>query len=263
MCFDVWKRHIEGLKRLNLACNKFLHGFLRSLLERCLKGWRHHVSSCHYEHSLKRRLVRRFRRHLMERALGKWMLYLSLTIDSNVAKLLQSSLCPLGGRLALAKAATSTWRRLARRAGRRTGSMVEIARKFRKAVLTAVFSHRLLILFRAWRFSAQLKEYGRVRGCRLAIGAWQRWVRYKKHARCAVNTGDKVARRTEQILMYDVMAEWYGLLQLRFRQVLRSRARNHGLIGLSHCLCVYFTFNVSRPDSVSESRLEPCPRCWV
>ena len=224
MCFDLWKRHRGSLQRLHTGCTRFLHSFLRSHLTRCLKGWREQVSERYHAHSVKIRLVRRLRRRLVERVLGKWLLYLSLTTDSNVVKLLQSSICPLGGRLALAKASTITWRRLARRSGRSACKAVEIARKFRKAVLAAMFSQRLLLLIRAWRLLAQLKAYGRVRGCRLALRAWQWWVGYKEHTKCVVHTGDKVARRMEQLLMYEVMAEWYALLQLRFRQVVRIGA---------------------------------------
>lgn len=88
-------------------------------------------------------------------------------------------------------------------------------------VHSAVFSRRLLLLLRAWKFLVRVKQYSRLRVKRTCCNDWRLWKQWRKHAGRVQHTAIRVVKRRQQVLMYDVMAEWYCLLQRRFQQVVR------------------------------------------
>ena len=61
--------------------------------------------------------------------------------------------------------------------------------------------------------------------------AWQVYRSMREHERRLQHTGGMVARRTSLVLMYDVMSDWYSLVQLRFRQVFQDIS----LVYCPHC----------------------------
>jgi len=224
-CFIFWKHHLQALCQLEGACNKFLHGFLRRFLGACMQEWHRFVYARLARRSLYQRQEMKLSLHrhyaLVKRTFVRWVLSISLMIDETVAKLLDSNLCPLGGRLALAKAGRKAWQRLGRRRRQKQWRVMEIARKYRTDVSVAVFSRRALLFLRAWRLRARLGAYTRASLCRRSWKAWSDWKWRGKQAKHVEHIGRHIARRTQVLLMYDVMAEWYALLQLRFHQVVR------------------------------------------
>jgi len=227
-CWIVWKRYREVLVRLQRACNSFLYGFVRRFLSSWLHSWRGILRQRDTRSAVKDNVKRRGVDTLLVCAMRRWTVWLCMATDKIVVKLLNSAGCPLSGQLAIAKSASVAWRSQARASALALWRTLQISRHYRKGVLEAVFCRRLLQLLATWRWSVRLKALSfrlQTQWCarvkRRVWNEWQVWQDSRMHLRRVVHTGVLVTKRTHVVLMYQVVAEWYRLVQVRFQQVVR------------------------------------------
>jgi len=227
-CWIVWKRYREVLLRLQRGCNSFLYGFVRRFLSCWLHSWRCILSQRDTKSAVMDNVKRRGVRTLLVGAMRRWTVWLCMATDKIVVKLLHSAGCPLSGQLAIAKSASVAWRSQARASALALWRTLQISRHYRKGVVEAVFCRRLLQLLATWRWSVRLKALSfrlQTQWCarvkRRVWNEWQVWQDSRMHLRRVVHTGVLVTKRTHLVLMYQVVAEWYRLVEVRFQQVVR------------------------------------------
>ena len=227
-CWIVWKRYREVLVRLQRGCNSFLYGFVRRFLSSWLHSWRCILSQRDTQSAVIDNVKRRGVRTLLVGAMRRWTVWLCMATDKIVVRLLHSAGCPLSGQLAIAKSASVAWRSQARASALALWRTLQISRHYRKGVVEAVFCRRLLQLLATWRWSVRLKALSfrlQTQWCarvkRRVWNEWQVWQDSRMHLRRVVHTGVLVTKRTHLVLMYQVVAEWYRLVEVRFQQVVR------------------------------------------
>ena len=216
VCFSAWRDQHTAILRKGTACSKFCHVIVRKLLSTCLHCWRYEFVSL--GKSIRRFQKRRIHFHA-RRTFDQLVWWYAVSTDSMVVKLLQSALCPLAGRLSLAKSSSIAWRRLGRRTNAKT--RFQIGCKFRRSVGVALWSLRFMRILIAWRSITRLRCKAKISVYRQAFRALALWRGLSRHLEHIKRTGSTLAKRTSLLLMYDVMAEWYALLHSRFHQVLR------------------------------------------